>query len=258
MTEYFRDCLKRELASRLARNPRYSMRAFALALEVPVSTLSRALAGKRSLSPAVAHRIAEGLCLSPRERGLFFESLSVKVASSTAPAFPGDPSVTALDEESFQSVADWQHYAILEMTYLRKFRADPVWIAQRLGISTLEAGLAIERLQRVGLLEVVGKKWRKTQRTIWANRGGASTNAALRRYQQQCLKKAVEAVDELPFERRTSSAMTMPIDPAKLPLARRLIEEFSVELCRTLATGAMTDVFQLTINFHSLFKGTES
>jgi len=81
---YYQERLRRELEERLVRNRRYSLRAFARALEVPVSTLSRALSGKRSISLPAAKRIADGLGLEPRERGLFFDSLSTKESAPNA------------------------------------------------------------------------------------------------------------------------------------------------------------------------------
>ena len=66
---------------------------------------------------------------------------------------------------------------------------------------------------------------------------------------------ALDAIDNIAFERRTASVMTMAVDPRKLPLARRMIEEFAVDLCRALATEPMSDVYNLTISLHSIIKG---
>lgn len=250
---YYRELLRRELDRRLARNQRYSLRAFAGNLGVPVSTLSRALNGKRGISVSAGVRIADGLALEPRERRLFLESL----AAPSAPAREGASStgeVHDVSEETFRAIADWHHYAILELTYVKGFKSDPRWIATKLGLEPAVAQSAVERLIRLGLLAGDGTKLRKTKRTLWAH-ADAGTTPALRAYLRQSLEQALAAVDRLPPERRTTSAMTMPVDRAKLPLARRMIEEFAVELCRTLATGDMTDVYQLTIDFHSLVQG---
>lgn len=249
---YFRDCLRRELAARLDRNPRYSLRAFARSLDVPASTLSRALAGKRSISLEAAQRIAAALDLAPKEKAHFLDSLS---ETPTRRGASRATEVSEVDEETFRVIADWQHYAILELTYLKAFRPEAGWIAKRLGISEMEASLALDRLLRLGLLRWEGRKLKKTRRTLWKSPDGDAASQPMRRYQQQCLAKATDALDTIPFGKRTASAMTMPIDPAKLPLVRRMIEEFALEVCRTAAAGNMTDVYQLTIHFHSLLKG---
>jgi DNA-binding MarR family transcriptional regulator len=246
-TPYYQDVLRIELARRIERNGRYSLRAFARALAVPASTLSRALNGHRTISLDVASRIVDGLMLAPRERRLFLDSL----APSKKPAAAA---VVDLEEDTFRAVSDWYHYAIMEMTFLKRFDPDPRWIAARLGLEPLTVQLALDRLRKLGLVERVGAKLKKTQRTLWARAKDGTTTAALRAFQRQCLALAEQALENVPIERRTATTVMLPVDPAKLPLARGLIEDFAVELCRTMATGNMTDVYQLTIHFHTLLR----
>lgn len=256
-TPYYRECLCRELTQRLERNPRYSLRAFAKTLDVPVSSLSRAISGQRSLSVPSANRIATKLRLSPRESALFIGSLSGQSKKSKNSA-PETSNASATDdvyevgERTFRIIADWYHFAILEMTFLKKFNSDSKAIAASLGISPVEATMAITRLKDAGLLEKGTQGLRKTQKTIWVKKQNNQTSDALIEHQKQCLTRAIDAVTTIPFSERASSTMTMPIDPKKIPLAQRMIEEFAIDLCQTLSSGDMSDVFQLTINFHSL------
>jgi transcriptional regulator with XRE-family HTH domain len=62
------DFLKRELTRRQARNPRYSLRAFARDLDCDHATLSQWLRGTRELSPAAQHHVFVRLDLAPDER----------------------------------------------------------------------------------------------------------------------------------------------------------------------------------------------
>ena len=55
----YRDLPRRELERRRARNPRYSLRAFALFLGVSRTALSASLAKKRHLSPRNRSRVAK-------------------------------------------------------------------------------------------------------------------------------------------------------------------------------------------------------
>ena len=50
------------------------------------------------------------------------------------------------------------HYAILELVRLKEFRPDSRWIARMLGITTDEVNIALNRLIRLGLLEMVDRK----------------------------------------------------------------------------------------------------
>ena len=61
----FRQMLQEELAKRCARNPRYSLRAFARYLALDHSTLSQLLRGRRRFTARTVERIGKRLALSP-------------------------------------------------------------------------------------------------------------------------------------------------------------------------------------------------
>lgn len=68
--------LTKELGRRKARNPRYSLRAFARFLEMEPSALSRVIACKQELSLRAARRTTELLQMSPPERQSFLSSVA--------------------------------------------------------------------------------------------------------------------------------------------------------------------------------------
>ncbi len=59
----FAAVLRAELTRRCARNPSYSLRAFARALDVDHATLSQLLRGRRSLTREVIEQLGERLRL---------------------------------------------------------------------------------------------------------------------------------------------------------------------------------------------------
>ena len=65
----FRERLKQEYAKRVARNPRYSLRAYAKSLLLHHTTLKRVIDGSRGLSPALLARICERLGYTSSEVG---------------------------------------------------------------------------------------------------------------------------------------------------------------------------------------------
>lgn len=71
---YFRQVIKGRLAEICRRNSAYSMRSFAKKLDISVSTLSRVLAGKRSLPVKYFEKIASQVTNSDEEKALFVES----------------------------------------------------------------------------------------------------------------------------------------------------------------------------------------
>ncbi len=72
---FYREYLRRELQRRAENNPRYSLRAFASALEINAGTLSRILSGKQVISRNLAKKLAEMLELGSQEHEQFLYSV---------------------------------------------------------------------------------------------------------------------------------------------------------------------------------------
>src|ERR1700761_4517065 len=73
---FYKVYLQEELARRCERNPRYSVRAFARALDINDGALSQILSGKRVPAYRTAQRIIRALMLSPDEEQSFLASLA--------------------------------------------------------------------------------------------------------------------------------------------------------------------------------------
>jgi plasmid maintenance system antidote protein VapI len=73
---YYAQYLFAELERRKKKNPRYSLRAFAQALQVDPSALSRILSGKQELSLQSCLRLVKQLTMSAEERKLFVASVA--------------------------------------------------------------------------------------------------------------------------------------------------------------------------------------
>ena len=106
--------LRTELQRRQRRNPRYSLRAFALSLGTHHSTLSRAFDRNRRLTAQSIHRLGERLGLTQRQIG------DACLAENCA--------------------------LILRVVGDRRFRADSRWIATMTGISVDDVNIALHWL----------------------------------------------------------------------------------------------------------------
>jgi transcriptional regulator with XRE-family HTH domain len=73
--DFYRGYLKNILAERCDRNPRYSVRAFARAIEIDVGALSRVMAGKQIPSFKLSQKILKNLELRPDDSAQFLESV---------------------------------------------------------------------------------------------------------------------------------------------------------------------------------------
>lgn len=228
------------------------MRSFAKYLEIDPGDLSRIMTGKITIGSRLASKLADRLELDNKEKALFVASATHEQANkelsnlnltNIQQRVALDP--TLLDSSEFSMVSDIEHYAVLEMTYLKDFSSDPKWIAKKLGISTLEAKLVIARLLASGLLIEVDGKLVKNKKTLHTPLH--TTGPALKRHFEQVLKRASTSLLEDPVATRNMSGMTIPIDPTKVAEAKTLIADFSQQLCEFLSAGDKTRVYQLAV-----------
>jgi uncharacterized protein (TIGR02147 family) len=248
----YRPYLKGELELRVASNPRYSLRAFARDLSLSPQMLSYVLNGKKGISVEAAVEIADCLGLDPAEASYFVDLVTfVHSKSSKAKKLAefrieerqnSEPKFKSLEVEAFKAIADWHHYAILELSLTEDFKSDPKWISERLGTSTFEVTQALERLEKLELLESDKRGiLRKTDLNISANYGVPSS--ALRKLAKQLLQKAIDSLESQSIEVRDVTNITMAIDPSLLPEAKKMITDFRRKLCKFLEQGNRTEVY---------------
>jgi uncharacterized protein (TIGR02147 family) len=232
------------------------VRSFARALEIESSALTKILNGKRAISPKMFDKIGKNLDFTPIQRRLFAESVEEKrgrrIHSKTAMPLPF---FEPLEDDVFETIANWYHYAILELIETHGFQPDAKWIAHRLQISVPEVNIAIERLFRLQMIKVDKKgKWLDHSQEVTNIRSGQTT-AAKKLLQREIMTLGLRALDEIPFEHRDHTSMTMAIDSSLLNEAREKVKAFRRELCVFLQSGKKKDsVYQLSV---ALFPATQ-
>ena len=238
-TNDFRLYLQSVLLSRSKRNPCYSLRAFALNLELNPSTLSQLLRGKRPISPKMRGHLACRLGMTPKQiqhfdQGGEYDQLSMDV---------------------FEVSSDWHYFAILELMLLKNFRPDPKWVAKSLSLKVSVVDEAIERLVRMGFLAIDDKDG------TWIDKTSGSTTtighefitAAHKKLQKQILEKAIDAVDMIDADRRDQTAMTVATNSKRLTEAKKMITKFRRKLCAFLEQDVERDqVYQFSISLFPL------
>jgi len=245
--------LRQELERRVARNPRYSLRAFARALDLDPGLLSKVLSLHAALSVKAAARILTHLDFPPIERQHFLQSVgeahtdnmlaqvrATGCQTTAAHLLPPDE----VDIETFQVISNIHHYIVLELTYVKGFQSTPQWIASKLALHVHEVEAILDRLLALGLLEWSAGALRKTSHNL-TTKDKALTTPALRQHQKQVLEHALDALENVPLDRRAHLSMTMAVDPSRLPVARKMMQEFMESLCNYLESGERTEVFQL-------------
>lgn len=261
--KYYNRVLKALLEDRFLKNPRYSLRAFAQFLKISPGTLSDIFNGKKPLSFSMAERVLPRLELSPLEEKQFLDSVvdlqkKRKLKRQNPKVKAHDPEGIKLSDlslEHYKYVSEWHYVTILELTKVEGFKSNPEWIASTLGISTIEAKIAIDSLLELGLLQKDGGKLCKTNAHLRLKDMYTATSAARRKKQKQIREKAINAIDEQDISKRSMTSLTMGIDPADIPEAKKMIEEFTESVCKYFEKSRKKkEVYALEIGLFSLQK----
>ncbi len=237
-----RHLLLRELERRCQQNPKYSLRAFAKALDLNPAMLSMVISGKRNLSKKMAKKIAAKLALNPDDTSSFIST----AASREIFAQPIVPKYRDIALDQFATISDWYHYGILSLVETKNFKPNFQWIASRLGISVMEAKAAVERLERMELLDTTSKRWSQIGGDIMIE--NEVSTAATRHFQSQMLKLIQYSLENDPPNLRDISSITMAIRPEDIHMAKEEIRKFKIHLMNLLEKkGFAQEVYSLTV-----------
>lgn len=258
MLEY-QDFLKAEFHRRRTKNATYSMRAFARDIAVSQPFLSQLLTKKRKLSAEKAEEVASSLKLNRAKRKLFVNLVRLDLAKSDSARIhlqkdvddilKRQPIFTRLQEDVFTIIADWQHFAILELTTIEGFKSDVSWISRALQIPSPEVEASIERLKKVGLLIEVEGRFVKTERDYLFEKVPTS---AIRKHHRQTLELAASALIHQDAKEREFYTISFAMDPSKIQIAKDRIREFSHSLMSELEETKPVGLYKLAVQFFRL------
>lgn len=235
--------LLQELTARKNRNASYSLRAFARDLGVSPAALSQYLLRKREFSKKNRQLVIDRMKLSPLEQRAFDQDRAV----------PSKPDTHELiQEDTFRLIGDWVSLAVLNLARLKRNSARPAWIAQRLGIETEQASDTLKRLVRLQLVEINDDRMERTQRPFATTTDVPSE--AIKRFHLSVLRKAEQALLELPVEERDITAITMPLDPAKLAEAKKILQRTRRRIANLVSTPHADSVFVLSVQLFPVSK----
>lgn len=240
--EQFRLFLQNELLERCRKNPRYSLRSFAKFLEVSPSALSAMLNKKRSITEKTQLHLAMKLGQS-----------SAKIQKLIQSRVNRDALFSELCDDDFTIISDWYHYAILELLALKSFFFTPSNIAKSLKITVTQAQIALERLERVGLIKNENDQWVDVSGGRTTNINDKVVSAAGIKQQAQILEKSKEALELIPKNERNHTSMTVAVNKEDFEEAKVMIKKFRRELSAFLnKTPSPNQVYQLQISFFPL------
>lgn len=243
----FRTYLQQEYLKRVAKNNSYSLRAFAKALHMNHATLSSMMSGKRKITPNALSKLTKALGLGP---GQFHQFISGETGSSRP-----TQSYYYIQQDAFNAISDWYFDAILQLSLIKKIKLEPETISIALGISKLEAKIALETLERLELLKKdKSGRYKKTHQNSVNYLDADFTNAAMRKYQKRILEKSREALETLPRSERDHTSTTMAVQKKDLTKVKELIKKFRNDLDSYLQRdeAKFDEVYQLQVSFFPL------
>jgi len=242
--------LRERLRAAARRNPRFSLRSFAKQLGIDHSTLSQVLRNRRRLSARALGAVGKRLGLSEEAIRAYAESGKKRPASRRSSEDIRD---IRFDLDTFQLLSVWHHCAILELIQVKGFKPDSRWIAHALGIAVEDVNIAIQRLLRLGLLEMSASD-------RWIDKSGDAefrsetlTEAACNQMNQDVHELAVEAIKHIPSQHRVHRQMVVAVDSRTLSRFKSLADEFASDV-QSLASESKTkdEVYQVEISLFPL------
>jgi uncharacterized protein (TIGR02147 family) len=233
-------------------NSSFSMRSFARFLDCSPSVLSLVLNGKRTLTTARAMEFSSKLKLEEKETDLFLKAVTkdefyrLNETERKSRSLQKELDYDQLKLDHFKVINDWYHFGILNLCLLENFKSNTSWIADSLGITMMEAGEAVNRLQRLGLLSEREGRLYRTEKSLETSSDIPSS--AIRSFHKQNIKRAEATLEEVPIDQRDITSIMMPVDKSKLVEAKKMIKNFRLELAAFLRTGEAKDqVYSLNI-----------
>lgn len=241
--------LNQVFEERKGRNTSYSVRAFARDLDIGKTTLSEVLSGKRKLSKNNLLKVCEKLEVSDHQKKLLeSDNLQQRVS-------PQELENLYFKEDQLKLIANWYYLAILNLTKVKKNKAEAKWIANRLGISDLQASEALDVLLRMKLLTIKRGKLVRTANPIHSTEDIPSK--ALKKHHEQMLHQAERSLYNDPTDIREISTVTMGVKSQDFDKARKLIRNFRKRFMKEIETtevNSADEVYALGLHFFPLTK----
>ena len=234
----YKKFLQQQLEIKKTKNPSYSLRAFALWLEISPAHLSQLISGIRPMTNKIALKIINKFNFSPAEKIEFFESVHLELLEKD---IRSNDDFFLINEDEFQLISEWHHFAILSCFNLKGVNTKHSWFAKRLGVDIATIDQAFERLMRLKIISKKNGKYMQDKKPI-----RTTTNvpvAAIRKYHAKNLELAADKMENVSIDKRELTSITMAINPKKLELAKELITDFKRRLADVLEHGEKTEVY---------------
>lgn len=241
--------------------PGYSLRAFSKKINIPPGRVSEYFSKKRTISVLMAQKIVERLSLNEQQRIAFLESVKVQQPVKPKKVIKRGKKENKvkkfearllLSQDEFAMIADWYHYAILSLIELKSFKSNVNWISSRLNLNPIIAKSALQRLERLGLIEIKYNALEITEIKLLKNQLSTTediSSSALKTSHEQSLKQSIEAIHGVPIELREIISATLIFKKEKISEAKNFIREFILKFGTEMETKDADEVYNINVQF---------
>lgn len=263
----FQDVLQEEFDLRLARNSRYTLRAFARDLNFVPTRMYEIMKGRYGISVAAARDLAKAFDFDQAKTNFFCLLVESKHARTSIRRRRAQEELERLrrpfafqdlDVDRYLVISDWVHSAILELSDYRSFECRPEWIAQKLKLPVPAAAEALDRLKRLSLLKEENGKWTKAHEFV-AISSPHTTSQAIQQAHARVLDKAQIALFTQSVEKREFNSLILGIPKSRLNAAKQELVKFAKNFCVQMqAPGENVDsVYCLGMQFFEITESEE-
>lgn len=230
----YRSILYEIYEERSSLNSTYSLRAFARDLKVSPSTLSEILNNKKGLSPKLAISIARNLKLPDWEVRYFCDLVTKEHAKSARDRKAAqvrlqtkgrENHVRLLSHKATKALTSWVDLAILELTHLKDFENNSLWVAKKLKVDESKILVSLERLFDAKLLvvDIATGKWIDAS-PLFSTTDGIP-NESIRHFHKTILNLALQKIENTNIESRIVKSVIFSISQTNMPKAKKILDE---------------------------------
>jgi uncharacterized protein (TIGR02147 family) len=246
--------LQQEFQKRQDKNPRYSLRSYAMALEMDSSTLSAVMKGKRPLPQQKIWDVGRKIGLEGKDLDDFVKSAE-RGQRKLSKISVEKMKTRLLDlEEDLNTrlVIHWEYFAVFIIIGTMEGPALPEWIAERLGLELDAVEEILEDLIKMNLVHRQSDGRFTKEDVFLVSKANQNTYLTHMLGQRDNLNLALEKWEESRRETTTMSSITFIADPSNLQGARAIIDEFRGKLSTFMKQGQASEVYQLNIQLFPL------
>lgn len=247
--------LKKALERIQRQNPKFSMRALATKVGVSHVFMGKLLKGSAAIPDKKIPALIKALNLDELSQGELREALVYDTIKEKLDAFPSLKSKKKLATEMFDeyplkyfSVLDnWYDLVLLDLLTCASVDKSPLKLARALGLTTAEVEASLEKSSGLGLAKYANGEWSKISKKI--RLPTSMPGAVTRQYYEQVLDKIrleLRRTSAENFARRSITNISIAVNPAKLPEAKKRLQQAIYDIASDLAEGDSQEVYHLT------------